>query len=640
MTPAQPPLVARLVERIGRHASVYAASSAASLALALANLALLTQFLAPGEFARLAILLVFASLLTVVYNLGSLQGTLNLVFGSDGDHEARDEADLDDARDRRVALGTGLLLTAGAAALGTLAVAAAAIPLADLLGAGGAVESRAVIMAAASGGLASTWRFTTNVLRLERRPLAYFAHSVARPLLVVAAVAPAVASGWGVTGAIGGVLAGTAAASAIGLATVAPRVDLAFSRALAGRLMRVGAPFAAVILSFWTIQNVDLFLLSRFAAAGEVAEYRVATRLASVSAYLTSAFLMAWGPLRLSALGIAVERHHGATLRRFVLLYYGLAATWVLLAVALAAEPVAGLFPQAYGISPALVVLVAGGSVASGAVVVVYRLAGVPGGRRRYAKVVVGAAALFLCVALLLVPALGAAGAGLSVIAAFAAATAMLLWLARRGERAVPLAAPRMAAAAALAVALWAGASRVDGVALVPEALALLAFPALLVAVGVVPRRHARPAWRVIRRLARRGPGEALSLDGADPGDALAFELVIRDRLDPAAAAGRAGLGDADAAAAAVVRALRAATGIGRTEEADASAPEGEAALDARLGAYLLADSSVADRDAIGRRLCASGVDPVELYMLEEALAVERRRSRRRPADASEPSIA
>src|SRR5689334_9545406 len=68
-----------LAARFGRDTAIFAATSAAGLGLGLLTAVVLTHLMTPSAYGRLAVLLVFSSLLTTLYNLGSLQGTLLVV---------------------------------------------------------------------------------------------------------------------------------------------------------------------------------------------------------------------------------------------------------------------------------------------------------------------------------------------------------------------------------------------------------------------------------------------------------------------------------------------------------------------------------------------------------------------------------
>jgi O-antigen/teichoic acid export membrane protein len=604
-------LLAQLAGRVGRHTSVYAVGSAASLVLSLVNLAIITRYLSAPEFGRLALLLFFAALLTVTYNLGSLQGTMNSVFGSDGEEET-DASDEPTVRDRRAAMGTGIVLTVTAAGAGTAVVALLARPLGELL-VDDAGAADAVMLAAASGAFGSVWRLATNILRLERRPVAFVGQSLLRPILVLAAVIPAVTSGLGVTGAIGGVAAGTAVATVVALVQIRSRWRIAFSAALARHLMKVGSPFIVVIVSFWVVQNVDLFLLSRFASTAEVGEYRVATRLASVISYFTSAFLMAWGALRLSALATAADRAHGPEISRWVTLYYVLFSLWILLGLAVGADAVLVVVAGDYSVPSGLVPLVASGFVAYGALVVTYRLSRFHGRRRRYVMVVGSSALLFVGFAFLLIPPLGASGAALAVTLTFASATIVMYALGRRSAEPIRLDARRLLVALGLAAALGLGGAVLSATTSWEwiYGLAVIAlFPFVLVAADALPREHARAAWVGLTSRGERRQVESggLDVERLEPGDLALLELVVGVGLPVDEAAGIREI-DSEAALRRLVGTLRTIGATGAVGPHDAS-----------IGDYLFRDRSVAERDGTARHLWAEGADPVEVHRLEETL--------------------
>src|SRR3954470_13862575 len=103
----------RLGVRFGRHTATYASGSVVSLVLGFASFAILTRFLSPDEFGVLAVLLLFSSLLAVLYPLGLLQGAFAWVFGSSGEEEAEDaERAGVGVGGQRAALSTALLLIA------------------------------------------------------------------------------------------------------------------------------------------------------------------------------------------------------------------------------------------------------------------------------------------------------------------------------------------------------------------------------------------------------------------------------------------------------------------------------------------------------------------------------------------------
>src|SRR4051794_29253559 len=77
--------------RIGRHGSIYGGALFVTLVLALVNVAVLTRLLDPGPFGDLAVLLVFASLLTIAFNLGVLQGAMRVAYGTSDEEFGHDD---------------------------------------------------------------------------------------------------------------------------------------------------------------------------------------------------------------------------------------------------------------------------------------------------------------------------------------------------------------------------------------------------------------------------------------------------------------------------------------------------------------------------------------------------------------------
>ena len=55
------------------------------------------------------------------------------------------------------------------------------------------------------------------------------------------------------------------------------------------------------MISFWLVQNADIFILSRFVSHTELGIYSLASRLGFVVSFLPQGFRMAMRPLRKSA---------------------------------------------------------------------------------------------------------------------------------------------------------------------------------------------------------------------------------------------------------------------------------------------------------------------------------------------------
>ncbi len=137
-----------------------------------------------------------SSILTLVYNAGSLQGTFSWVFGAGGEEgEVADDSARAYAPDRRRALGTGFVITAAAGAIGTGLIAVFARPLTDLL-LGEHWNSDLLLWTASGAALASIWRLAVNTLRLERRRWMFLLSTGAQHLLGVVIAVPSWSMAW------------------------------------------------------------------------------------------------------------------------------------------------------------------------------------------------------------------------------------------------------------------------------------------------------------------------------------------------------------------------------------------------------------------------------------------------------------
>jgi O-antigen/teichoic acid export membrane protein len=611
------PLV-RFGRRLGRDAGIYAAGFAVTLAISLVSVAILTRYLDPAEFGQLAVLLFFAALLTVLYNLGSLQGSLSWVFGSSGEEEANAAAQAEGPADRRRALGGAIVTTAAIAAVGTAVVAVAAGGLTSVLGLPGARQE--VTIAAVSGGLGALWRLVSNVPRLERRPRLYVALSAVRPVLVLAVTVPLVASGRGATGAITGVAVGSALAVVVGLVAIRSSYRLSLQLADVRQILRAGLPFVPIVVSFWAIQNVDLYVLSKYASADDVGLYRLASRVAAVVSYFVSAFLMAWGPLTATSAFMAAAKEHGqAGVGGRLVTYYAIFGLGLVVGLTIAADLLVEIAPPSYSGAAGLIPILGAGFLAYGWFVVLYRAARFPGRRNAYAALAVVAAALFVASAIALTAAFDAYGAATAAIVAFAAGSLGIVWRSQRGPEPIPFEHRRIAMAVGLAAACI-GVSRAAGSlpsewGVAVDVAALVAYPALAVVLDIVPRRHLGALLHVASGLIPERTSSAMLLAGLGrlpPGERAVVTAVLGEGHSLVGAARRLAISQEEAERL-LVRGVAALAGL--SEPLD----------DPRIAPFLLSDRPVAERDAFARRLWDDGVDPEALDLLE--LACERMRS-------------
>jgi O-antigen/teichoic acid export membrane protein len=604
---------------MGRDTVLFAVSNALGLVLGLATAIVLTHLMPATEYGRLAVMLVVSSLLTTLYNLGTLQGVFMLVFGAvDDDADAAEGGAGAAAADPRRALSTGLLVTAGLGAAGTVVVAAAAQPLGELI-TGRPDVGGELRLAAACGALGAIWRLAVNVLRMERRAGSFVAMQILRPAAVLAVSIPLVAALGTAERALAGLLAGTGAGLLATLAlsarSYAPRVALGLVPAMFSR----GAPYVPVGLAFWVVHTADVYVVSTFATDARTGEYRLASRFGAIVSYFSSAFLMTWGPATRTTAWQAAEGSDRSGLRRLLVTWFVLAVTWLVLVVALFADLLVGLAAPSYGGAAGLVPLVALGFAFYALFVLVYRASEVKDKRSLYVRLAVAAAVLFVAAAIALTAAIGPAGAALANAVAFGVVTAVLVVAARRRGGTVPLDVPRLAAGVGLAVACWGAAVGLERLLDAPRApvavVFALAYPLALLGTGILPRHQVRALVAALSAQLRPRAANAPLLERLDalPADERAVLEAAGSRSALSAYAEQRSLSEPELARR-LVAALRALSGGGPP-----------AALDERVGRFLLMAGPAAARDAAARGLLAAGADPAELHRLEVALAQLRR---------------
>jgi O-antigen/teichoic acid export membrane protein len=601
--------------RLTRDTGLYTSGAFAGFVLAVINVAVVTHYLPPGEFGQLALLLFFAALTTIIYNLGTLQGTFMWVFGASGDEDVDDDESVG-AHDKRKGLGTGLIVTLLICAGGTAVIAAFSSQFAELI-LGDSSDGDLIVIAAASGAAGALWRFTTNVLRLERRPYAYVSMSLVRPVLVIGITIPLVASGGGVSGAIAGTAIGSVAALPVALLVTWRSYALALDRQDLRMILRRGAIFIPVVASFWIAQNVDLYALSKFATDTQVGLYRLAGRIASFIHYFSSALFMAWTPLARTLSFRAAEKEHSReVIGGTMLTYFVLGGMLLILGLTVTADGLVRIAPSSYADAAPLVPLLGGAFLAHGLLVAVYRVARFPGKRTYYVISAMVSAAVFIGLSFVLIPWLGATGAALSVMAGFLFAALGMTFLSQHGPKPVAIDYGRITgtiliAGVCLVLARGAGALAGDWQPLA-EVIALLLYPVLLSVTGVITRDQ-RHQIRVVLKQAlsrhRADPETERRLRALDDEDLAELELVTVGgwALDTLAASDPGT--EPSAISIRLVRSLRRVAGIDSASEHDE-----------RIGEFLFSDLAVAERDAISRALLSSEVDAGELHTLERTV--------------------
>lgn len=624
-----------LAARIGRHAAIYGMASVATFAFGMVSVAVVTRFLAPAAFGDLSLLLLVLTLTMVVCNAGILQGTNYVAFGGAGGDE---DGGIDDgtlgghvSHDPRRALTSGLVLTIAIGAGVVGCVAATSEPLARYLFHEGG-HADLVILAAAGGAVTATWRLLLNSLRLGRRPAAFVVASIAHAAFPI--VASVVLLSWQptVASALGGVAVGNAAAAITTMLLTRRNLRAAVSWHDARSIWRLGRVMVLLILATSFIQLTDVLFVSRYVAASDVGMYRIATRIGAVSLYWSSAFFMAWGPLRRDAIQTAADQltERRDTYSAFST-YFLLITAGVFLGIGAFADDLVRIAAPAYSDAARYIPLATLGFAAHAVFILIYRTAMMPTGRSWLVAFATFSAIVFALSSIVLIPWLGAYGASLATILAWGLAAAGMVIRARQEADPVRFELRRILAGLAIAGGLYAVAALCNpGGELTRTAVDLvcvLAYPVLLLATGVVPNAHLRAMRTLVPHRDRELLGRWQRLD---PGSrALLTELVVAHR-DPAEVAERRGE-TGDAALAAMVVALRAL----------ASDPTPATAHDADIGRYLTWTGAFAERDQFGHELFAApDVDPLAVDRLDIMQRAIRRKARAHRLSAPPPPTA
>lgn len=603
----------RLAGRLTRHASIYTLAATFGVLAGVLGVVIFTRYLDPAQFGRLAVLSTMASMVTVIANLAVLQGTMRRVYGSSGDEDmGEDSADTAIlAGDVRLSLSTGLVLTA---VVGCGLLAGAWVwrePLADLL-VDRSAEGKLVVLSFAAGAMAAVMRLGRNFVRIQRRPLAYLAITLTTTMGGTLAASALLIAGLAVEGVLIGFTVGSSAAVALTVYVLRRDLRWAVSLREGVAIVRSGLYYVPIVVSLQVIQLGDVLLVAQLASFRDTGLYRVAQRIAMPVTYGTSVFIQAWGPMRRDLVHVAADREHGEEwMSARLVTYYALFVSGLVLAVSIFADQLVVLAAGEYDDAAALAPLTALGIAGHGWFVMSYRVSTAERKRTWFVLLSMLAAVAFLTAAVLLVPPLGAAGAPIAAICAWAPASIAMVAIGQAGPRPVPFEYGKLAAIALATGGTWAvGLLLPDSLlGVVAKGGLLAAWAAALVAFDAIPVNELRSLGRFMRHTAgaesRRGIRSRMSR--LDPVDRELVESLVNPNAGPGSLAARAGISESELLVRGV-HALRAVTGGGVPT-----------AFDAAIGELLFTPMARAEQDHGLRALVEEGLDPLDADRLLRA---------------------
>ncbi len=277
-----------------------------------------------------------------------------------------------------------------------------------------------------------------TVLRQREQAGAFVLVGVFEALLLVAAVVAFLVAGQGLTGVMKGYAVSAAVTALIVTPALLARVERRVDRALVGRMVAFGVPLLASGFASRFLNLGDRYVLVGMLGPDVGAVYEWAARFGGVvNSFLVQSFVLAFTVLGMKAL----DETGSPDLHRQSFRHFAALAGWVTLGLGLFVADVSRLLTEQTALieTEGLVVLVAGGFAFYGLYYVVVNVLYVAG-RTTAVSVAVGAAALLnLALNLALIPVLGAAGAALATLVAYAA---LAVGTARMAQSSTPVAYP------------------------------------------------------------------------------------------------------------------------------------------------------------------------------------------------------
>jgi O-antigen/teichoic acid export membrane protein len=627
---------------IGAHLAKYSGFQGVSLLLTnllhYASLIVVARFLGASSLGSYALLFFLTGAVTQVIHLVSKPGTMMRTFGiadDDADDvEEDEEAEEEGSLRPTYTLGVGLIWTMFLAGSLIALVAIFREPIASFL-LHDPSQGNVVLYAAITGGVWAIFKLAEMVIWFEGRPLTFALVDAGRPGLNLIAIVVFLSLGAGVEGAIAGQAIGTVAATIVCVALIWTSFQRAFSFGELSEILKRGAIRIPIGSSLWIVQNMDIFLLSRFVGHKDLGLYTLASRTGFMVAFLPQGFRMALRPIRKSAAYEAFRREYGIAVANGQLLaYFYLITLTAILAMVLGGEILIAVGGGQFESVAALVPLTAAAMSMPALFRTIAMTTSYPNKRKFFvgSAVFVAVAFMGLCVALLAFTDWGIYSPPAAMIAAFMIPSTAMFALSQRGGKPIEFPyIPMIQAtlvACALAVAYHFAHPADQWVQLPAIALVMALWVGLLFVLRVIPEHHWSPIAHIARSAVGRGSvlkfDERAGLRSIDPGDRGALRTAVRDRLPdealaPAGGDGAgAGRGDSGAWAerppegARLVRLLRRVGSEGGVPVA------GESELDADISLFLFSDQPVAVRLRRMRQLLGGGADAHELRTLED----------------------
>lgn len=607
--------------RLLRFAGVQGGSLVLSNLIQLGSIAVVANFLGPAELGRFALLLFVAGIVTQFMVIASKPGTIRRVFGGGDEDDDEDEEESQVSESPQRSLGAGMIWATLLGLLGAGFIVVFAAPLAGIV-LGNRDDSELMAWAGAMVAFWPAFKLGSITIWLERRPTAFVLVDASRPFFGLSAMIVLLALGTGLEGAIAATAIGTAAGALLAAFFLRHSLQPSFSLGEAWTIVKMGRHRVPIVMSLWTIQNADVFLLSRVVSDTDLGIYALASRLGIVVSFLPQGFRVAMRPLRKAAVFQAVRDEYGQSTQRGQLLgYFTLLCIFAVLSMVLLGEVLVEVAPPSYGAAAALIPFTAAALVMPSFYRTVNQNVIVPRQRVVFISGCVTALVVFIALTFTLAPRIGTYAAPIGMLVGFGIPAGFMFLRCQLSNRAIAFPYREVAKALVLAVAIAAGFVAMPGVAPLLQlalALALLGVYVLaLIVFRVIPENHwvplAHMARSTIRGTTVRRFNPRAGLRSLPPGQRKALRRAVKQRL-PAEQLRDGGKGEELVG---ILRRLGSEAGlpdIGKPTERDEE-----------ISVFLFERAPTAVRNASMRRLLDDGAPSDELRALEELVAHLRR---------------
>ena len=268
---------------LARETVIYTVGNGTRGIAALLALPIYTFFLAPPEFAIIALLTVFGIVVRALAGLGFSISTAVVYFRSE------------DVGHRAATIQTALVASVAAALLLVIVGVVLGGPISSLL-TGSAAHGEFVALFAAAIALQQIaypliWR-----LQFRARPIRYVLAFSGGTLIGIVASVVLVADGRGITGWVEGAVIGSVAMLAIAylfnhdIASVRPRGDNLRAQ------LRLGLPIVPSLLFIFVLQGAGTYLLQFQAGLDAVGVYGIGYNFGLAMSLIVASFIAAWTP--------------------------------------------------------------------------------------------------------------------------------------------------------------------------------------------------------------------------------------------------------------------------------------------------------------------------------------------------------